>query len=362
MARWAAAEASLGAREGGRAIGAAVESLGVRDAGPIRVAALGFWHVHAPDYCRSAVRHPDTELVAVWDHDADRGRAGAAAFDVPFVADFDTALSDVDAVLVTTETSRHREVMTAAAAAGKHIFSEKVLAPTVAEAEGIVAAADAHDVRLTVSLPRLSFGYTQTVREVVDSGVLGEISYGRVRLSHAGAVDGSERGKWLPERFFDPDAATGGALTDLGCHPVYLVQLFLGAAPDSVSATYRSLTGHAVEDHAVVTLGYPSQRIGVVEAGFVSDDKFSIEIMGTNGWVCYRQVDGVVRAGGIAFGPTPQTLPTSPDAASPFDQWVGHVLDGSRADDNIARAVELTRLVVAANRAAATGSTIRYGG
>jgi 1,5-anhydro-D-fructose reductase (1,5-anhydro-D-mannitol-forming) len=336
----------------------------VRDtAGPIRVAALGFWHVHAPDYCTAATRHEATELVAVWDDDEDRGRSGAAQFDVPYAADLDRVLdSDVDAVIVTAETSRHREVITAAAAAGKHIFTEKMLAPTVDEADEIVAAVDANDVRLMVSLPRLYAGYTQTVREVIDHGVLGELTYGRVRLSHAGAVGSPGGGPWLPDRFFDPDEAIGGALTDLGCHPVYLTQFFLGTFPDTVSATYRSLTHRAVEDHAVVTVGYADQRIGVIEAGFVSDDKFSIEIMGTAGWLTYRHEDGVVRAGGPAFGQSPQTLPLHPGAPSPFDQWVRHIVDCSRADDNIARAVELTRLVVAANEAAATGATILYGG
>jgi 1,5-anhydro-D-fructose reductase (1,5-anhydro-D-mannitol-forming) len=333
-------------------------------AGSIKLAALGFWHVHAPDYCAAAARNPETELAAVWDHDAERGRRAAATLGVPFVADLDAALGRADAVTVTTETSLHRDVMTAAAAAGVHVFSEKVLAPTVAEAEEIVAAADANDVRLTVSLPRLSLGSVQTVREVVESGSLGDISYGRVRLSHSGAAPGGERGAWLPERFFDPATAVGGALTDLGCHPAYLVQLFLGSRPETVSATYRSLTGRALEDHAVVTLGYANQRIGVVEAGFVSDDKFTIEVMGTDGWVSYRHVDGVVRAGGDAFGAAaeaPVTLSMRDDLPSPFDQWVGHILDGSRADDNLARAVELTRLVVAANEAAASGVAVEYG-
>jgi predicted dehydrogenase len=332
-------------------------------ADPIRVAALGFWHVHAPDYCTSATTHEATQLVAVWDGDDDRGRSGAAQFGVPFVADLDRVLGvDVDAVIVTAETRRRRELITAAAAAGKHIFTEKLLAPTVDEAEEIVAVVDANDVALMVSLPRLYAGYTQTIRDVIDGGALGELSYGRVRLSHAGAVAGQGGRPWLPDRFFDPDEAVGGALTDLGCHPVYLTQLFLGADPETVSATYRSLTRRAVEDQAVVTLGYADQRIGVIEAGFVSDDKFSIEIMGTEGWLTYRHADGVVRASGSAFENSPQTLPTRGGAPSPFDQWVGHIIDGSRADDNTARAVALTRLVAAANEAAATGATIRYGG
>jgi hypothetical protein len=46
-----------------------------------------------------------------------------------------------------------------------------------------------------------------------------------------------------------------------------------------------------------------------------------------------------------------------PDA---FSQWVRHIRAGTRADDNLTRAVELTRLVSAANTAAATGTTVRY--
>ena len=110
------------------------------------------------------------------------------------------------------------------------------------------------------------------------AGALGTLTYGRVRLSHDGATAG-----WLPERFYDPATAVGGALTDLGCHPVYLIQRWLGARPERVSATYGSVTGRAVEDHAVVTAGYADGRIGVIETGFVSRDPYAIELHGTDG-------------------------------------------------------------------------------
>jgi predicted dehydrogenase len=108
--------------------------------------------------------------------------------------------------------------------------------------------------------------------DLLDEGRLGELTFCRIRLSHDGAVAG-----WLPERFYDPTAAVGGALSDLGCHPVYLTQLFLGMVPTTVSATYRSFTKRQVEDQAVVTLGYNSGAIGVVETGFLSRDPFTIE-------------------------------------------------------------------------------------
>jgi predicted dehydrogenase len=328
---------------------------------PIKVAVLGFWHVHARDYAGRAVDHPRTELVAVWDDDQERGRAGADQFGVPYTADFEVLLgSDIDAVIVTTATSAHEQVLVAAAEAGKHIFTEKVLAPTVDAATAVIAAADASGVKLTVSLPRLYHGYTQTIREVLRAGALGEVSYGRVRLSHDGAVSRNGAPAWLPQRFFEPGEAIGGAFTDLGCHPAYLTQLFLGMTPETVSATYRSFTHRRLEDHAVVTLGYGDQRIGVAEAGFVSRSPFVVDLMGTEGWLSYRAPDDVVRVGGPGSADTVRTITVDPDEPDAFSQWVEHIDDDTRADDNLARAVELTRLVVAANSSAATGAAVSY--
>ena len=135
----------------------------------MRVAMLGFWHVHADDYAGEAQAHPDVEIVAAWDEDPTRGAAGAADLGVPFHADLAELLArpDVDGVIVTTRTTAHRDVIIAAAEAGKHVFTEKVLALTPTEAREIVDAVERRAVRLVVSLPRLSHGYTLAIREIL---------------------------------------------------------------------------------------------------------------------------------------------------------------------------------------------------
>lgn len=324
---------------------------------PLRVAVLSFWHVHAGDYSRSTVQHPDTELAAIWDDDPTRGKEAAEKFGVEHTEDLEALLArdDIHAVTVTSETNRHRDLMVAAAKAGKHIFTEKLLAPTVEEAEEIIAACDAAGVKLIVSLPRLYDGYTTAIREVLDSGKLGTLTYGRVRLSHNGASSG-----WLPDRFFDPEPAIGGALTDLGCHPVYLTQLFLGSKPKTVSATYGHVTGKQVDDNAVVTLGYENGALGVIEAGFVSPAPFTIDIGGTEGVLSFNQRDSFITASGPAFGDSPQQIPVPENLPNAYAQWVEHIKNDTRADENLAAAVELTRLVQAANEAASTGRTVDY--
>ncbi len=327
-----------------------------RSTNPLRVAVVGAWHVHAGDYARRTLEHPDTELVAVWDDDGERGAALATDVGAAFTDDLDALLarSDVDAVTVTTETSVHRDVIGRAIAAGKHVFTEKLLAPTVEEAEQILAAARDTGRQVVVSLPRLYHGYTTAIADVLDSGELGRLTYARVRLSHDGATAG-----WLPERFFDPATAIGGALTDLGCHPVYLVQRILGSSPATVAATYRSLTGRAVDDHAVVTVGYDDGAIGVIEAGFVSANPFTIEVFGTEGSLTYSDATGELLLSD-AKGRNWHAAPVPADAPDAYDRWVDAIHSGTEVTDNLDRAVELTRLVVAAHEAAATGRVLDY--
>src|SRR5205807_10178724 len=97
------------------------------------------------------------------------------------------AQSDIDAVIVTMPTNMHRDGIIASAQAGKHIFTEKVLAPTLHECHEILTAVEQAGVKLTVSLPRLYASYTQAIKQIIDQKQLGELTLVRVRVSHNGA-------------------------------------------------------------------------------------------------------------------------------------------------------------------------------
>ncbi|GAB3583750.1 Gfo/Idh/MocA family oxidoreductase [Leifsonia lichenia] len=327
---------------------------------PLTVAAIGFWHVHAGDYAEAAQQHPDTQLVAVWDDDEARGRAAAETFGVEFVADLDELLArdTLDAVTITTSTDQHHDVMLRAAAAGKHIFTEKVLAPTADEAEDIVAAAEAAGVALVVSLPRLYDGYTQALTAIVDSGALGTLTHSRVRLAHDGWVAG-----WLPDRFGNPAEAIGGALTDLGCHPAYLTRLFHRAEPLAVSAVYGSVTGHPVEDNAVVTASFPGGALGVFEASVASaPGQFTIELRGTEGVAIYGFGGEKLLVTGGTYGDGWQELPIPDALDGAFAEWVERIRTGTTADAILDHALALTRIVAASNASAASGAAVPVAG
>jgi predicted dehydrogenase len=324
----------------------------------IRVAILSFWHVHATDYARQALDDPRTEIVAAWDEDPERGRARAASLGVPFHDDLAELLRmpNLDGVIVTTPTSEHRAVLTAAADAGRHIFTEKVLGLTPGDCQVILEAVDRSGVTLTVSLPRLAHGYTNAIRAVLADERLGEVTLVRARLSHDGALGEG----WLPAHFFDPAQTGGGALVDLGCHPMYLTRLFLGSMPVRVTALFGRVTDRPVEDNAVAVLGIASGALGVVEAGFVNrSSPFSIEVHGTEGSLLYGTPEPKLLLRTWKDGTAEVTeLPIPGDTPSPFEQWLGHIEDGTKAVENIALAVDLTILMDAAARSAQQWQTV----
>lgn len=325
----------------------------------IRVGIISFWHVHAWEYTEQALNHHDTVVAAVWDEDSARGQAAADKLGVPFYASLDDMLAsdELDAVIVDAPTNRHTEVILKAAQAGKHIFTEKVIAPTVKEVNEIVDAISKQNIAFTVSLPRLNAGYTLAIQEILDKGLLGSVTYARVRLSHNGAL-----ANWLPEHFYSREQCGGGAMIDLGCHPMYLTTLFLGEKVTGVSANFGYVTGKEVEDNAVVTLHTASGAVGVVEAGFVnSHSPFTIEVHGTEGTLLYgTPEDKLLLKSNLADGDTKtwQEYPQHSNRESAFDQWIGHIQNGTEASENVRIAIELTSLMEAANTSAQEGRVI----
>ena len=125
-----------------------------------------------------------------------------------------------------------------------------------------------------------------------------------------------------------------------------------------MSATYASFTRRQVEDQAVVTLGYPGGAIGVVETGFLSRDPFTIEMHGTRASLAYDSTGTC--SGCVAPEKTPGSRSRCLQTMLTRSAGGCRIRDRTRADDNLTRAVELTRLVSTANTAAATGTTVHY--
>ncbi|BDZ46177.1 Gfo/Idh/MocA family protein [Naasia aerilata] len=174
----------------------------------IGVAQLGTWHVHAAHHVKAARSNAATNAAVVWDSRPGAARSFGEQHGLPSQEDLTAVLArdDVQAVVVDTATTEHFPVISAALRAGKHVFSEKVLAPTTREVDALIALADEHALVLGVSLQRLIEAPVRTVKRLIDEGRLGRVTGSRIRYAHHGAVGTP----WIPEHFFSL-AETGAA-------------------------------------------------------------------------------------------------------------------------------------------------------
>lgn len=314
------------------------------------VAMIGKWHVHAEGYAREINASPNARVSCVWDDDRARGKAWAEALNVPFAEDYDELLRrpDVDAVAICTPTNKHREVMLKAARAKKHIFTEKVMCLTVKECDEVAEAVRENGVVFTISLPHRTFPANQFIKRTIDSGALGEITLFRVRNCHNGSL-----ANWLPDYWYDPETTGGGAMMDLGAHPMYLSRWFLGK-PVSVQSSFSNHTGRAVEDDAISMIRFENGALAVAETSLVSPFTPRIcEVYGTRGVILCEE-DGVrIRTsalesadnGGWIVPKLPAKLP------SPIDQWIDSCVNGAPVRYGVKEGRELTELMEGAYRA-----------
>ncbi len=316
----------------------------------MNIAVISYWHVHAEGYTKEIIEKTDSRITAVWDEDAERGAKYAGQFQVKFYADYDELLSDknIDGVIITAPTSMHKELILKAVKAGKKVFSEKVLALTVSDCLEIKDTLVRHNTDIVLSLVKKCDSEFLFAKQMIQSGALGQITYARMRNVHNGSI-----GNWLPAHFYDKEQCGGGAMIDLGAHPMYLLNWLLGE-PKSVQSVFTEITGREVEDNAVSLLEFEKGIIGVSETGFVSVyNPATLEISGTKGSILIR--DGVWYAAEETGGKweaaknLPEALP------SPVVLWANGETNKQGVTFGIDDAIMLTRMMEAAYKSCVSG-------
>lgn len=241
---------------------------------------LSKWHVHAQGYANILKSLENVKITCVWDELPSRGKDWAKELGTDFESNLNSILkrSDVDGVVVCAPTSMHADIMIAAAQAGKHIFTEKAMALTVKDCNKITENVKKHGVKFCISLPDRTDPGNLYIKKVVDDGLIGDITFLRARNGHDGALN-----NWLPDYWYDEKTAGGGAMMDLGCHPMYLASWILGK-PKRITSMFNYFTNRAVEDNAVCNIEFQNNAIATVETSFVTYKTLStFEIYGTEG-------------------------------------------------------------------------------
>lgn len=188
------------------------------------------------------------------------------------------ALPQIDMVVVATLHDSLAEITLAAIAAGKHVLVEKPAARSAAELEPVITAAKNNNIKVRVGFNHRYHRSLQKAKEIVDSGLLGELMFVRARYGH-GARLGYDK-EWRS----DPKLSGGGELIDQGPHLIDLSRWFLGDFSEVQGFAHTYYWNMPVDDNGFMLLKTEKQQVAFLHASCTEwKNLFSMEIYGKEG-------------------------------------------------------------------------------
>ncbi len=222
----------------------------------VGVIGAGYW---GPNLIRNFNQMNRTDMRMVADLDESRLAHMRSLYpDIETTTDYKDVIDDeeIEIVAVATPVHTHFSFASEALKAGKHVFVEKPLAASSDEAANLVAIASDQGRKLMVGH---TFIYTAAVRkmkEIVDSGELGEIYYINSQRLNLG--------------LFQPDI---NVVWDLAPHDISIILFLLDQEPKIVHTTGKAHINPSIEDVAVLTMEFNKQLVAFVQTSWLDPDK-----------------------------------------------------------------------------------------
>jgi myo-inositol 2-dehydrogenase/D-chiro-inositol 1-dehydrogenase/scyllo-inositol 2-dehydrogenase (NAD+) len=196
-----------------------------------------------------------------------------------------------DAVIIVTPTFTHRDQVVACAGEGKHIFCEKPMSITVAEAEEMNRAVDKAGVKLQIGFMRRFDPPFLRARELIDSGEVGDVMI----------IKSVGRGPGLPPPWTYDVAASNGILGEVSSHDFDSTRWLAGseyqrvyveAANRKVPELQREHPGFY--DNVVCTVRFRNQVLGTIDGTCPADYGYDArtEIVTTKGMISVGETSG----------------------------------------------------------------------
>jgi scyllo-inositol 2-dehydrogenase (NAD+) len=234
-------------------------------------------------YAGHLAGHRQVRVAAVSDIVEGRAAQLAEEFGVgSWAADYREILADksIEAVFVTSSTSTHREVVTAAAEAGKAIFCEKPIALTLEDADDMIAAIERQGVMFQAGfMRRFDPGYA-AARRKIEAGAIGE----PVTFKSIG------RDPFCPDLEYAKPSVSGGLILDMAIHDFDLARWLMAdevrrVQTEGGTLAFPQLNTVGDIDNAVVNMRFEGGALGNVEVSRNALYGYDIrtEILGTKG-------------------------------------------------------------------------------
>ena len=236
---------------------------------------LGRWaRVLARAYSGSAV----AELRACYSRNSERTRDFAAEFGCSAAGSLTEVLArpDIDGIVITAPNDQHAPLIEAAAAAGKHVYTEKPAAVRIADLRRIQRAVAGSGIIFSCGHSARRLAGIREMKRVIDAGDAGSVSM-------VEAVFGNDRGLEIKPGDWraDPAEAPGGPLTQLGIHQIDNLRYLLGPVRSAVALGRAPRPGIANQLAVAVLLEFEGDCLGYLGCNWLSPGSFTIDVYGT---------------------------------------------------------------------------------
>lgn len=250
----------------------------------VGIVGLGWW---GATLAAAAARSGRVDIVACFARSPEARARFSAEHECRAVASFDAMLRDpdIEAVVIATPHSVHREMIEAAAAQGKHVFVEKPLALTILDARACAAAAEKAGVVLQVGHHRRRQRANRRMKQLVDDGSLGLVH--QLEATFHVPKYQTPLATWRA----DPKESPAGAMTALGVHMIDTFHYLVGPTRRVMAYSKPLLGRWALDDATVVAFEFTSGPLGSLGTSLVLPKRCDVVAYGTEAAV-WSEEDG----------------------------------------------------------------------
>ena len=240
----------------------------------IGVIGCGYW---GPNIIRNIVQIPHVEMRKVADLNVERLNHIKCLYPaVKVTTDYREIITDleIDAVAIATPVHTHKHLTVESFKNGKHVFVEKPMAGSIADAETMVEMAFKKDLQLMVGHTFEYHAAVLKIKEIIDSGLLGDIYYINCQRLNLGLFQKDINVVW-----------------DLASHDISVILMLLGREPNHVMSIGSSHINPSVEDVATTTLEFDNNIIGFIQTSWLDPNKVrKMTVVGSKKMLVYDDI------------------------------------------------------------------------
>jgi predicted dehydrogenase len=242
------------------------------------IIGLGSWGQHL---VRCADGASNFRFTSAATRTPDKARDFIASRDLRLLPSYEAALADpeVDAVVLATPHTQHTDQVIAAAAAGKHVFTEKPLGVDAAAAKRAAEAAARAGITLSVGYNWRFQPALTRIRELLADGTLGKLLHIEGNFCGPSAYR-FPKGHWRHDRNEGP----AGGMTGRGVHVVDAMLSLAGPIAQVTAQSRRLVHDYGMDDTTSMLFQFASGATGYLGTIIATAETWRMQVFGSKGW------------------------------------------------------------------------------